>query len=49
MLIPLAVGLLGSKGQDLPLTSVYDGESLKSLNGEGGKGVTTVVLRVEKV
>eukprot|EP00250_Pteridium_aquilinum_P001960 c12173_g1_i1 orf=266-3235(+) len=48
MLIPLAIGLLGSNGQDLSLTSVYDGEILKSLKGEGGNGVTTVVLRVEK-
>ncbi|KAI5066062.1 hypothetical protein GOP47_0018686 [Adiantum capillus-veneris] len=48
MLIPLAIGLLGSKGQDLPLTSVYDGASLKSLKDDCGNGVTTVVLRVEK-
>lgn len=48
MLIPLAVGLLGSQGQDLLLTSVYDGESLKSLKSESGDGMTTVVLRVEK-
>ncbi|MCO5612435.1 hypothetical protein L7F22_066702 [Adiantum nelumboides] len=48
MLIPLAVGLLGSKGQDLSLTSVHDGESLKSLKDESGDGVPTVVLRVEK-
>ncbi|KAH7284500.1 hypothetical protein KP509_34G056800 [Ceratopteris richardii] len=49
MLIPLALGLVSPKGKDLVVTSVHDGESLKFLKDEHGYGVTTVVLRVEKV
>ena len=49
MLIPLAIGLLDKQGQDMVLTSVYNGESLLSLKGGNGDGLRTVVLRVEKV
>jgi hypothetical protein len=48
MFIPVAVGLLDSNGKDLPLTSVYNGESLQSLTSEG-HSVSTVILRIEKV
>eukprot|EP01018_Ginkgo_biloba_P034330 Gb_40952 [translate_table: standard] len=47
MFIPVAVGLLDSIGNDLPLTSVYNGDSLKSFAGQG-YSVSTVVLRIEK-
>lgn len=48
MLIPLAVGLLNSSGQDLPLSLVYDGESSIDLKVDGNP-VKTAVLRIEKV
>ncbi|OAE29307.1 hypothetical protein AXG93_3102s1340 [Marchantia polymorpha subsp. ruderalis] len=47
MLIPLAVGLLNSSGQDLPLSLVYDGESSIDLKVDGNP-VKTAVLRIEK-
>ncbi|KAG6550913.1 hypothetical protein Mapa_007528 [Marchantia paleacea] len=47
MLIPLAVGLLNSSGQDLPLSLVYDGESSIDLEVDGNP-VKTAVLRIEK-
>ena len=49
VLIPLAVGLVGSNGSDLPLTDVFDGESMVSLRGPDGGPVTTAVLRFNKV
>lgn len=48
MVIPLAVGLLDSQGQDLPLSSFYDGESLKLLKNEIGDAPTTAVIVVDK-
>jgi aminopeptidase N len=47
MFIPVVVGLLDSNGKDLPLTSVYNGESLQSLTSEG-HFVSTVILGIEK-
>eukprot|EP00249_Psilotum_nudum_P020552 c27754_g1_i1 orf=837-3506(-) len=48
MLIPLSVGLLGSKGQDIPLTSVYDGASQKLVKAMVGGDKTTAILCLEK-
>ncbi|KAL2642323.1 hypothetical protein R1flu_009910 [Riccia fluitans] len=48
MLIPLAVGLLDSSGQDIPLSLVHDGETAIDLK-VGGKPLKTAVLRIEKV
>ncbi|KAJ7557437.1 hypothetical protein O6H91_05G126600 [Diphasiastrum complanatum] len=48
MLIPLAVGLLNSKGHDMPLSDVLDGELPLSLTDASGQAVTTAILRVEK-
>lgn len=47
MFIPVAVGLLDSNGKDLPLTSVYNGESLQTFTS-AGHSVSTVILRIEK-
>lgn len=47
MFLPVAVGLLDSNGKDLPITSVYNGESLQSFTSEG-HSVSTVILRIEK-
>lgn len=49
MLLPLAVGLLDSQGQDMRLTSVKDGTSLHNLTSSDGSYVTTAVLHVDKV
>lgn len=49
MLLPLAVGLLDSQGQDMRLTSVKDGASLHNLTSSDGSFVTTAVLHVDKV
>ena len=48
VLIPLAVGLVGSNGSDLPLSDVFDGEGMVSLRGPDGAPVTTAVLRFNK-
>jgi aminopeptidase N len=48
MLLPLAVGLLDSQGQDMRLTSVKDGASLHNLTSSDGSFVTTAVLHVDK-
>jgi len=48
MLIPLAVGLLDSKGIDLHLSSVKEGTRLHSFSNPDGSPVTTAVLRVDK-
>ncbi|XP_057824889.2 puromycin-sensitive aminopeptidase isoform X2 [Cryptomeria japonica] len=47
MLIPVAVGLLGSNGKDIPLTSVYNKESMLTF-GSKDRPVSTAVLHVEK-
>lgn len=49
MLLPLAVGLLDSHGQDMRLTSVKDGASLHNLTSADGDFTTTAVLQVDKV
>lgn len=49
MLLPLAVGLLDSHGQDMRLTSVKDGASLHNLTSVEGDFTTTAVLHVDKV
>ncbi|CAI5515642.1 unnamed protein product [Closterium sp. Naga37s-1] len=43
VLIPLAVGLVGPDGKDMPLLHVFDGEKLTDLDGP-----TTTVLRFNK-
>jgi aminopeptidase N len=48
MLIPLAVGLLDSKGIDMHLSSVKEGTRLHSFSNPDGSPVTTAVLRVDK-
>jgi aminopeptidase N len=48
MLIPLAVGLLDSKGIDMHLSSVKEGTRLHSFSNPDGSPVTTTVLRVDK-
>ncbi|KAG0609811.1 hypothetical protein M758_7G015800 [Ceratodon purpureus] len=48
MLLPLAVGLLDSHGQDMRLTSVKDGSSLHNLTSAEGDFTTTAVLHVDK-
>jgi len=48
MLIPLAVGLLDSKGNDMHLSSVKEGVSLHNFTNPDGSSVTTAVLRVDK-
>jgi aminopeptidase N len=48
MLLPLAVGLLDSKGHDLSLSSVKEGASLHNFSNPDGSSVTTAVLRVDK-
>lgn len=48
MFIPVALGLLGSDGKDMPLSSVYYEGKLDSLT-ENGQAVHTTVLRVTKV
>ncbi|EFJ30604.1 hypothetical protein SELMODRAFT_409116 [Selaginella moellendorffii] len=47
-LIPLAVGLLNSKGEDMVLTELFDGGSLKSLKDTAGGPAKTAVLVVDK-
>ncbi|EFJ15976.1 hypothetical protein SELMODRAFT_234175 [Selaginella moellendorffii] len=47
-LIPLAVGLLNSKGEDMVLTELLDGGSLKSLKDTAGGPAKTAVLVVDK-
>eukprot|EP00850_Spirogloea_muscicola_P018948 SM000179S03420 [mRNA] locus=s179:98728:105272:- [translate_table: standard] len=47
MLLPLAVGLVGPDGSDLPLKVLKDGHP-DSTSGQDGKAPTTVVLRVEQ-
>ena len=47
MFIPVAVGLLDSNGKDLPLTSVYNGESMQTCTG-AEQSVSTVILRIER-
>ncbi|XP_073042875.1 puromycin-sensitive aminopeptidase-like isoform X2 [Primulina eburnea] len=47
MFIPVALGLLGSDGKDMPLSSVYHEGKLESLT-ENGQAVHTTVLRVTK-
>lgn len=49
MLLPLAVGLLDSHGQDMRLTSMKDGASLHNLTSADGDFTTTAVLHVDKV
>lgn len=49
MLIPLAVGLLGPDGRDMPLSSVAEGASVQSLKDVDGTPPTTAILRIEKV
>jgi aminopeptidase N len=48
MLLPLAVGLLDSKGHDMSLSSVKEGASLHNFSNPDGSSVTTAVLRVDK-
>lgn len=48
MFIPVALGLLGSNGKDLPLSSVYHDGKLESFSNNG-EPVHTTVLRVTKV
>ncbi|KAK1266183.1 hypothetical protein QJS04_geneDACA000378 [Acorus gramineus] len=47
MFIPVAVGLLDSKGKDMPLTSVHHNELLQSVVSNG-QPVSTTILRVTK-
>lgn len=47
MFIPVAVGLLDSKGKDIPLSSVHHDGKLESV-ATGGQPATTTVLRVTK-
>ena len=47
MFIPVAVGLLDSNGKDLPLTSVYNGESMQTCTS-AEHSVSTVILRIER-
>eukprot|EP00850_Spirogloea_muscicola_P016868 SM000140S00617 [mRNA] locus=s140:328743:335330:+ [translate_table: standard] len=47
MLLPLAVGLVGPDGSDLPLKIQKDGHH-DSSSGQNGKAPTTLVLRVEQ-
>lgn len=47
MFIPVALGLLGSDGKDMPLSSVYYEGKLESLT-KNGQAVYTTVLRVTK-
>lgn len=49
MLLPLAVGLLDSQGNDMRLSSVKDGASLHNLSSSDGDFTTTAVLHVDKV
>ncbi|KAL2235355.1 UNVERIFIED_CONTAM: Puromycin-sensitive aminopeptidase [Sesamum indicum] len=48
MFIPVALGLLGSNGKDMPLSSVYHDGKLESI-AINGQPVHTTVLRVTKV
>ena len=48
MFIPVALGLLGSDGKDIPLSSVYHDGMLESISNSGQPAHTTV-LRVTKV
>ncbi|XP_024366624.1 puromycin-sensitive aminopeptidase isoform X1 [Physcomitrium patens] len=48
MLLPLAVGLLDSQGNDMRLSSVKDGASLHNLSSSDGDFTTTAVLHVDK-
>ena len=47
MFILVAVGLLDSNGKDLPLTSVYNGESMQTCTS-AEHSVSTVILRIER-
>ncbi|PIA34216.1 hypothetical protein AQUCO_03800066v1 [Aquilegia coerulea] len=47
MFIPVAVGLLDSNGNDIPLTSLYHDGMLESISASG-QPVHTVVLQVKK-
>ena len=47
MFIPVAVGLLDSNGKDLPLTSVYNGESMQTCTS-AEHSVSTVILCIER-
>ncbi|KAL0447935.1 UNVERIFIED_CONTAM: Puromycin-sensitive aminopeptidase [Sesamum latifolium] len=47
MFIPVALGLLGSNGKDMPLSSVYHDGKLESI-ANNGQPVHTTVLRVTK-
>ncbi|XP_051118998.1 puromycin-sensitive aminopeptidase [Andrographis paniculata] len=47
MFIPVAIGLLGSSGRDMPLSSVYHDGKLDSL-GSNGQPVFSTVLKVTK-
>ncbi|KAL1556848.1 Puromycin-sensitive aminopeptidase [Salvia divinorum] len=47
MFIPVALGLLGSDGKDMPLSSVYHDGKLESISNNGQPAQTTV-LRVTK-
>ncbi|KAL1569092.1 Puromycin-sensitive aminopeptidase [Salvia divinorum] len=47
MFIPVALGLLGSDGKDMPLSSVYHDGALESISNNGQPAHTTV-LRVTK-
>lgn len=48
MFIPVALGLLGSNGKDIPLSSVYHDGTLETIESTG-QPVHTTVLRVTKV
>lgn len=48
MFIPVALGLLGSDGKDMPLSSIYHDGKLESISNTDQLG-HTVVLRVTKV
>ncbi|EYU23447.1 hypothetical protein MIMGU_mgv1a001013mg [Erythranthe guttata] len=47
MFIPVALGLVGSTGKDIPLSSVYHDGKLETLSSNG-QAVHTTVLRVTK-
>ncbi|KAK4278263.1 hypothetical protein QN277_016130 [Acacia crassicarpa] len=48
MFIPLAVGLLDSKGKDIPLSTIYHGGTLQSISRDGQPVYTTVFRFTKK-
>jgi aminopeptidase N len=48
MFIPVAVGLVDSSGNDMPLTSVYSDGTIQTLSSDG-QPVFTTVLQFKKV